>query len=74
VIPAPRTETIDIRLTEHEHSLIEEVAALRGMPAGDLVLELIGFERSGEGLARHLRLVPTKGEGGGRPGARACLP
>ncbi len=74
MIPAPRTETIAVRFAEHEHNLIEGLAALRGMPAGDLVLELIGFERSGESLARHLRLVPTKGEGGGRPGARACLP
>jgi hypothetical protein len=68
------TETITVRFTEHEHSLIEGVAALRGMSASDLVGEMIGFERGGDTPVRHLRLVPTKSKGGGRPSVRACLP
>jgi hypothetical protein len=66
------TETITVRLTEHEHSLIEGLAALWGMTAGDVVRELIGFERYGESpTRRHLELVPTRR--GGRQ-ATACLP
>jgi hypothetical protein len=69
------TETVAVRFTEHEHSLIEGLAALRGMSTSDLVVELIGFERHGTSpTRRHLELVPTKSKGGGRPSARACLP
>jgi hypothetical protein len=67
-----RTETIDIRFTEHEHSLIEGLAALRGTSADDVVRELIGFERYGTSpTRRHLELVPTRREG---RQAVTCLP
>jgi hypothetical protein len=66
------TETIAVRLTEHEHSLIEGVAALCGMTVGDLVRELIGFDRLATSpTRRHLELVPTRR--GGRQ-AVTCLP
>lgn len=66
------TEAIVIRLTEHEHSLLEGLAELRGITTSDLVCELIGFERHGMPLTRrHLQLVPTRR--GGRQAA-ACLP
>lgn len=72
MIPAARSETITIRFTEHERVLIEGLAALCGMTAGDLVRELIGFERRDvPPTRRHLELVPTRR--GGRQ-AVACLP
>lgn len=68
----PSTETVAIRFTECEHSLIEGVAALYGTTASDLVGELIGFERHDEPSAkRHVELVPTRRAG--RQEA-ACLP
>jgi hypothetical protein len=71
-MPTPRTKTIDVRFTECEHSLIEGLASLWGMTAGDVVRELIGFERCvGTPTRRHLELVPTRR--GGRQ-AVACLP
>jgi hypothetical protein len=71
-MPAPHTNTIDVRFTEHEYSLIEGLAALWGMTAGDVVRELIGFERYVESpIRRHLELVPTRR--GGRQ-AVTCLP
>jgi len=72
VIPAARTQTIAVRFTEHEYSLIEGLAALRGMTTSDLVRELIGFERQHPSpIRRHLKLVPTRR--GGRQ-AVTCLP
>jgi hypothetical protein len=72
VTTVPRTKTIDVRFTEREHSLIEGLAALWGMTAGDGVRELIGFERFVESpTQRHLELVPTRR--GGRQ-AVTCLP
>jgi hypothetical protein len=63
---APRTETIAVRFTEHEHSLLERLAALRGLTVSDVVRELIGFERQqASPRRRHLELVPTR-RGGGR--------
>ncbi len=70
----PCTETVAVRFTEHECSLIKGLATLRGMSASDLIRELIGFERDGTGTEPHLQLVPTKSEGGDRSPARACLP
>jgi hypothetical protein len=71
-MPAPRTKTIAVRFTEHEHGLIEGLAEQRDMTAGDLVRELIGFERRHQSPARpHLELVPTRR--GGRQ-AVTCLP
>jgi hypothetical protein len=68
----PQTKTIDIRFTEHEYSLIEGLAALRGMSVGDVVRELIGFDRYGASpMRQHLELVPTRR--GGRQ-AVTCLP
>ncbi len=60
---APRTETIAVRFTEHEHNLLEGLAELRGMSAGDVVRELVGFEC--QQPAWRLDLSP-QGEGGGR--------
>lgn len=72
MIPAARTETIAVRFTEHEHSLIEGLAVLRGMSASDMVRELIGFDRHATSpTRRHLKLVPTRR--GGRQAA-TCLP
>lgn len=73
-MPSTRTKTIAVRFTDHEHCLIERLAQLRGMAASDLVRELIGFERGTDSSVRHLQLVPTKSERGGRPGVGACLP
>jgi len=71
-MPSTRTEAIDVRFTEHEHSLLEGLAELRGMTIGDVVCELIGFDRHGTSpTRRHLELVPTRR--GGRQ-ATACLP
>jgi hypothetical protein len=58
----PRNQTIVVHFSAHEHNLIDGLATLRGMSAGELVRELIGFER-GHSSPRHLRLVPTKSEG-----------
>ena len=69
---APRTETIAVRFTEHEHSLIEGIAELRGMTTSDLVRELVGFERRHQSpTRRHVELVPTRREG---RQAVTCLP
>jgi hypothetical protein len=72
VTTSPYAETIAIRFTEHEHSLLEGLAELRGMTSSDLLCELIGFERHGTpSTRRHLQLVRTAREGGRQP--TACL-
>jgi hypothetical protein len=69
---APRTETIAVRFTEREYTLLEGLAELRSMTVSDVVRELIGFEpRATPPTRRHLELVPTRR--GGRQ-AVACLP
>jgi hypothetical protein len=71
-MPALATETIAVRVTEHEYSLLEGLAELRGMTVGNVVCELIGFDRYGESPTRRpLELVPTRR--GGRQ-AVTCLP
>ena len=70
-MPAPRTATVAVRFTEHEHSLLKGLAELRGMTVSAVVRELIGFDRYGPSPTRHLELVPTRR--GGRQ-ATACLP
>jgi hypothetical protein len=60
VTSTPRTEAIAVRFTERERTLIEGLAALRGMTASDLVRELIGFDRQSEApTGRHLQVVTS---------------
>jgi hypothetical protein len=51
------SESIVVRLAEHEHDLIAGLAELRGMTVSDVVRELIGFEPDEASARPCLRLI-----------------